>query len=544
MAEKINPQRTRTDGEGPRTGGKFAPQLPDWLAYIYAPIIPILKKTIKIERSGPRDVNPQDILVPEGYEVDMVATGLNAPVHCCFDDYGYCYITESGHKIDAPPRIVQIDPRTGEQRTFWELPEDRWIKSGAVTGACWHQGNLYVMNTDTLSRINLDGSTTDIVTDLPGKGDHQANYPIAGPDGKLYFAVGVATNAGVVGADSFAFEWLSKFPDFCDIPGRDITLTGQNFEAQNVLDNILERVETSAYKPFGQACRPSEVIQGQVKCTGSVLRCNPDGSKLEMIAWGLRNPYGLAFTADGRLFATEHGMDERGARYILDDPDDFYEIRQGEWYGWPDYASGIRLDHPHWGDGGHNRQPVIADPPTSQPPRPLASFQTHTAANGFDFCKNPDFGFEGDAFVAMFGDLTPITSLTKLATPAGFKVMRVDMRSGQVADFAFNKIQGPAAILPHSGFERPSHCAFGPDGALYVVDFGEIKIAPERGGIRIKEQTGTLWRIRRMGGPQGQLPPEQIVIPAEAGLYAAALLVLAAGIGLGWWLNRAYRKRD
>jgi hypothetical protein len=68
-----------------------------------------------------------------------------------------------------------------------------------------------------------------------------------------------------------------------------------------------------------------------------------------------------------------------------------------------------------------------------------------------------------------------------------------------VHDFAVNKIQGPAAVLPHAGFGCPSHCAFGTDGALYVVDFGQIVIAPERGGIRMPTKMGTLWRIRRTG---------------------------------------------
>jgi hypothetical protein len=36
-------------------------------------------------------------------------------------------------------------------------------------------------------------------------------------------------------------------------------------------------------------------------------------------------------------------------------------------------------------------------------------------------------------------------------------------------------------------------------GALYVVDWGEIHIAPERGGVRMPLGTGALWRIRRMG---------------------------------------------
>ena len=98
------------------------------------------------------------------------------------------------------------------------------------------------------------------------------------------------------------------------------------------------------------------------------------------------------------------------------------EIQQGEWYGWPDFASGIRLNDPYWGEGGHGHEPVLAEFPNPNPPKPWPSFQTHSAANGFDFCNDPQFGFEGDAFVACFGDLAPITTITKAITPAGFKV--------------------------------------------------------------------------------------------------------------------------
>ncbi|MDP9357471.1 MAG: hypothetical protein M3R02_19715, partial [Chloroflexota bacterium] len=96
--------------------------------------------------------------------------------------------------------------------------------------------------------------------------------------------------------------------------------------------------------------------------------------------------------------------------------------------------------------------------------------------------------------MALFGDIAPVTA--RPVSPRGFKVVRVDTRNRQVVDFAVNKIAGPASKLPHEGFERPSHCQFGPDGALYVVDWGEIEIAPEAGGIRMQLETGTLWRIR------------------------------------------------
>jgi hypothetical protein len=87
------------------------------------------------------------------------------------------------------------------------------------------------------------------------------------------------------------------------------------------------------------------------------------------------------------------------------------------------------------------------------------------------------------------------------------------MRTGTAHDIAVNRYTGPASKLPHDGFERPSHCAFGPDGALYVVDFGEIEIAPEVGGIRIQLGAGALWRTRRTDEPGGQEPPQPKQVP-------------------------------
>jgi glucose/arabinose dehydrogenase len=534
-------------GEGPDTDHIGRParlpsgralDLPSWLAYLYAPILPYLKQ-IHITRERSREHNPADILLPVGYVAEVVATGFNAPVHCCFDEQGFCYVSESGHKIDSKPRILKVDVQTGQYEPFYELPEERWIKTGALTGACWHAGYLYFTNTDALSRIGPDGAVEDIVTGLPGRGDHQTNYPVAGPDGKIYFGQGSATNSGVVGADNFAYEWLAQFPTMHDVPAQDITLVGRNYPYKNVLGDITQTVRTGAYVQFGTETHPGQVIKGDVKCTGAILRCNPDSSELEVVAWGLRNPYGIAFTSDGRLFATEHGMDDRSKRHIVGDPDDFYEITPGAWYGWPDFASGIRLDDPRWGERGQGREPVIAEHPDPHPPKPFVSFLQHAAANGVDFCPDPAFGFAGDAFVACFGDLVPITT-ARLTTPAGFKVVRIDMRARQIVDFAVNTIAGPASKLPHAGFERPSHCQFGPDGALYVVDWGEISIAPEAGGLRMPKGTGTLWRIRRTGAPRGDRPPEPKVVP----LYALQLAGLVGAIGLtGWVVRRLLRRR-
>src|SRR5215211_2532803 len=37
----------------------------------------------------------------------------------------------------------------------------------------------------------------------------------------IYFGVGSATNCGVVGADNFAYEWLDKNRDACDVPAQN-----------------------------------------------------------------------------------------------------------------------------------------------------------------------------------------------------------------------------------------------------------------------------------------------------------------------------------
>jgi glucose/arabinose dehydrogenase len=515
---------------------QLAPQsgldLPAILAQMSKPFRPLLRQT-RYRRQGGRRHNPRDILLPRGYAAEVVTAGLNTPVACCFDDDGACYVVEGGHKIEAAPRILKVDPATGRQDVFFTWPVERWVRTGSVTGAVWHDAFLYVTNTDTVSRIARDGHLEDIVTGLPGRGDHQVNQPVFGPDAKLYFAVGSATNSGVVGPDNAAYEWLPVFPDTHDVPAHDVVLAGRDSESHDVLGDQTRTVRTGAFVPYGTATDAGQVIAGDVK-SNALLRCDADGSNLEVVAWGLRNPYGIDFHPDGRLFVTEHGMDDRN-RHVVADYDDFYEIVEGAWYGWPDFASGIRLDDPRWGPGGRGRDPVLEVHPDPDPPKPYVTFAPHAAANGFSFSRSEAFGFAGDAFVALFGDLAPVTT-ARLAAPVGYKVVRVDMGSRSVVDFAVDKIAGPASKLPHAGFERPSDCEFGPDGALYVVDWGEIEIAPEAGGVRMQAGSGTLWRIRRTTtAPVGGRPPKPTRVPfyllqLATWLGAATALVAAVAV--------------
>jgi glucose/arabinose dehydrogenase len=474
-------------------------------------------------------------------QLELVADGFSFPTSLTFDDEGTAYVAEAGLPFSgAAPggRIWRLAPGGGR-----ELLADGLRPP--VNGLTFHDGFLYVSeggHPGRISRFDRAGQQTTILDNLPGPGNYHTNMVAFGPDGKLYFSQGAMTNTGIVGLDAYELGWLRRLPHAHDLPGHDIVLAGVNVHTPSPLSaEPGAQTATGAFASFGTSTAAGQRIPAQLPCTAAVMRCNPDGSELELVAWGLRNPYGIAFHPDGRLFATEHGSDERGRRYILGDLEDFYEIVEGAWYGWPDFASGIRLDDPYWGDGGQGREPVIAEHPDPNPPKPFANFEVHAGPNGFDFCRDAAFGFEGDAFVALFGDIAPVT--TRIMTPKGFKVVRVDMRSKRVVDFAVNKIAGPASKLPHEGFERPSHCQFGPDGALYVVDWGEIEIAPERGGIRMQKGTGTLWRIRRTEGPRSEQPPAPIVVPLHAfqyllGAVGAAGLLLAGG----WLVKRVWRR--
>ena len=518
--------------------------LPRALAWLSKPVMPLVERFgMRVPRRGPRGFEPGDILLPDGYRAEVVAEGLSAPVMTTFGPDGAAYVVESGHKVDDPPRIRRIDPTTGATTIVHDFTGPEWVPTGAVTGAVFVGDALVVTNTDRVVRIDADGTRQTIVEGLPGRGDHQTNHPVVGPDGRVYFGVGSVTNSGIVGSDNAAYAWLKDNPDAHDVPARDVVLAGRDFEDRDVLGDLSRTVRTGAFVPFGTETSPGQVIPGNVKASGAILRCDPDGSNLEVVAWGLRNPYGLAFAADGRLFATEHGMDTRSKRHVIGDFDDLYLVEEGRWYGWPDFASGIRLDDPRWGDGGQGREPVLAEFPEPDPPKPVVSFPPHAGANGIAIAPSGPFGFEGQAFVALFGDLAPITT-PRLTSPVGFKVVRVDLDGRSIADFAVNRIQGPASKLPHDGFERPSHCAFGPDGALYVTDFGEIDIAPEKAGIRIQAGSGAVWRIRRDPAlPGGILPPEPTVVPFYAAQYAVWLGLAAGAIAaVGLVVRRILRR--
>lgn len=451
-----------------------------------------------------RTINIADVALPPGYKIEMVAQGFTFPTAATLDDQGNLYVIEAGYsygEVWGDPKLIRVE-KDGSKTVV-----ATGTQNGPWSGVAFHNGSFYVaeggeMKGGKILRITPEGKITALISDLPSVGDHHTNGPVV-KDGYLYFGQGTATNSGVVGPDNAEFGWLKRQRDFHDVPCKDITLAGVNYESANVFtDDPNDKVATGAYLPFGTPSQPGQVIKGKVPCNGAIMRIPLEGGKPELVAWGFRNPFGLAVGQNGKLYVTENGYDDRGSRPVWGSADVLWEIEEGKWYGFPDWSAGDLLtkgsaNNPEeYQVPGKDYPKALLQNYPNDPPRPVAIMGVHASANGIDFSRSERFGHAGEAFIAEFGDMAP--KVGKVLAPVGFKVVRVNTRNGVIQDFAVNKTKknGPASWHGGGGLERPVSVKFSQDGnELYVVDFGIVKMT-ER-GLMPQLNTGVVWKITR-----------------------------------------------
>jgi glucose/arabinose dehydrogenase len=452
----------------------------------------------QIESIPTRAVDERDIAVPKGYKVVPIASGLTFPTACTFDEQGNLYVIEAGYsygEVWGEPKLFRVN---ADGKTTLVA---KGTRNGPWTGITFYNGAFYVaeggeMEGGRILKITKEGTITPVISNLPSIGDHHTNGP-AIKDGYIYFGQGTATNSAVVGEDNKEFGWLLRRKDFHDIPCKDLVLEGQNYTTRDVLDSSGKDVSTGAYSAYGTPTTTGQVVKGMIPCNGAIMRVPLTGGNAELVAWGFRNPFGLAFSPEGKLFVTENGFDDRGSRPVWGAGDVLWEIKQDTWYGWPDFSAGkpISNDEEFKVPGKDPVKPLLQKNP-NVPPEPTAVFGVHSSSNGIDFSKDDGFGYKGEAFVAEFGDMSPKTG--KVEFPVGFKVVRVNIVSGVIKDFAVNrgKRNGPSSWLGKAGLERPVSVKFNPAGrALYIVDFGIVKMTAQ--GPQPQMNTGVIWKITK-----------------------------------------------
>jgi glucose/arabinose dehydrogenase len=435
--------------------------------------------------------------------LEMEFDGLSFPTSLAIGDDGSLYVAESGLSFDGSAAPVDESGVSSEHAApggrVWRL------ESGGrrallvdnlrppVNGLTIHNDRLYVSeggHPGRISRFDLDGRSPQVILDnLPGPGNYHTNMVAFGRDGKLYFSQGAMTNTGIIGLDAYEIGWLRRLPHSHDLPGYPITLNGVNVETLNPLNGHRNgRALTGAFVPFGERTERGQRIEARLPCTAAVMRCDEDGGGLELVAWGLRNAYGLGFLPDGRLLAIDQGADDRGSRPVGNAPDLLFEVRQGAWYGWPDFLGDAPItDTLYKPERGATPTFLLANhSELPKPERPLLCFPPHAAAVKFDVAPDRLPQLAGQLFVALFGEEVPMTAPASSirAARVGRSVVRVDPRDWTLHPFV------------QDGLLRPIDVRFNPsDGSMYILDFGYFEML-DNGAVRADAKSGRLWRCR------------------------------------------------
>ncbi len=437
---------------------------------------------------GAMSTDPKALELPEGYQAEVVAKGFTYPTSILLDEEReVIYVAESGFAYGpktTTARILKINQEGNTEELSGGF-------EGPINGLALKDNCLYVSHRGKITELNLETKEKEhLVENLPSLGDHQNNDLIFGEDGALYIGQGSATNTGVVGSDNFIYAWADRFPDYHDIPSRDFTLTGENYQSL-ALDSVplTDTETTGAFAPFGQTRATGEQVEKAVPASAAIHRVDLENGEITVYADGLRNPYGLALGPQGELYASNLGYDDRGVRAVKGSPDWIVQIKKGAWYGWPDYAGTVLLDNPEFAsERGKNLNPLLEEHPEVE--APLSILPPHYSPMKMDY--SPEMFPDQGLFAAIFGDAQPLTEdLEGEIVPTG--VIKVDPECGEYSWFVYNREKSRDGRLGH-GFKRIIDVKFDEKGeAMYILDFGVMEftdLAPNA-----IPNTGVLWKV-------------------------------------------------
>lgn len=192
--------------------------------------------------------------------------------------------------------------------------------------------------------------------------------------------------------------------------------------------------------------------------TGSVLRCNPDGTNLEVFAFGLRNPQELVFDDFGNLFTGDNnsdGGDKARWVYVVEGGDSGWRIGYQFLRGWVPRGpwNAEKLWHPQFdGQAAYIVPPIInlADGPSGLTYNPGTGFPSR---------------YDGHFFLCDFRGTQHLSGIRSFAVrPKGASFELIDEEK-----FLWSVLA--------------TDVDFGPDGAMYVTDWVEGWQKPGKGRI-------------------------------------------------------------
>jgi glucose/arabinose dehydrogenase len=376
----------------------------------------------KSANNGPKVVaRPADAWpkVPAGFKVEQyVATGINEPRNIVTAPNGDYFFAESspgnikiarGIGADGKPELVATYA-TGLNKPY---------------GIAFYPPGpdpkwVYIGNTDSVIRFaykngDLKASgAPEHIADVPGGGGHWTRPIVFSPDGKkMYVPVGSASNV-----------------DDPDTTPRELN-------------------------------------------RADVLEFNPNGSGMNIYAYGIRNGGGGAAIdpKTGELWVSVNERDGLGDNLV---PDYITHVQPGGFYGWPWWYMGGHQDPRHLGAHPELQEKVIT---------PDVVLQPHFASLGITFYNGKQFPaeYDGDLFAAEHGSWNKFIR-------GGYELIRVPLHGTGKATGEFEDFMTGFVLPDGNVWGRPVGVTVATDGSLLVTDDG----------------SNAIWRITYTGGKSGE----------------------------------------
>lgn len=288
--------------------------------------------------------------LPKGFSVEVYANKLPDARSLALGDDGTVYV---GTRIAGNVYAVVDSDRDGRADRRYTLAEGLSLPNGVA----FHKGDLYVAEVSRILRFKNIGeqlerpSKPEVVFDqLPGNAHHGWHYLKAGIDNKLYLSIGVPCNI----------------------------------------------------------CKPTHSL------FGTLIRLDPDGSGLEILAKGVRNSVGFDWhPQSGDLWFTDNGRDWLGDDIPADELNVLSE--EGQHFGFP-WCHGKMLADPQMGTA---LKPCERFEPAAW------EFMAHSAPLGIHFYTGKMFPekHRGQLFVALHGSWNR-------SKPSGYKIVTIQFKNG------------------------------------------------------------------------------------------------------------------
>jgi glucose/arabinose dehydrogenase len=357
----------------------------------------------------------QKPIVPNGFEVNLFASGLAGPRIIRTAPNGDIFVAESGAgrirvlRANGTEAGQPSDFASGLTYPFGIAfyppgPDPQWVYVGDTDAVL----RFPYRNGDLAAR----GAPETIVAHLPVGGHHTRDV-VFSPDGKtMYVSVGsgsnVADGTGKLGASELQ-AWTSSHP------------LGATW------GNEADRAD--------------------------VLAFDPDGKNERVFATGIRNCVGMAIApSGGTLWCSTNERDGLGDNTP---PDYITRVREGAFYGWPWYYIGANEDPRHL-----NERPDLKDKITV----PDVLLQPHSASLGMTFYNATQFpaDYRGNIFAAEHGSWNR-------SKRTGYKIIRVIVKdgvpTGEYDDFATGFVINDSEV-----WGRPVGVTVDKEGALLVSE--------------------------------------------------------------------------